>query len=280
MDPVRHLSFRILTLLGLCFAACETSTQTMPPPLSSSSWELVWHDEFEIPGRPDPEHWNFEVGGHGWGNRELQYYTANRLENAEVRDGLLHIIAREEAWEGSSYTSARLISQGNGDFQYGRFEIRARVPAGRGTWAAIWMMPSDWTFGEGNWPDVGEIDIMEHVGHNPGVIHASAHSRDYQWQAGTQKTGVVTIPDATEAFHTYVLEWSPDRLAAYVDEQRYFEYHNEGEGWTKWPYDKPFHLILNLAIGGAWGGAEGIDNDAFPQVMEIDYVRVYRARHP
>jgi beta-glucanase (GH16 family) len=117
---------------------------------------------------------------------------------------------------------------------------------------------------------------MEHVGHDRGVIHASAHSRDYQWQKGTQKTGTIKIPTVTDKFHTYTLEWSAERLAAYVDDELYFEYLNEGEGEGKWPYNKPFYLILNVAVGGEWGSVEGVDGDAFPQTMEVDYVRVFK----
>ena len=242
----------------------------------TGDWKLVWSDEFDGVGVPDPAKWTYATGGHGWGNKEKQYYTEARVENAGQREGKLHVTARKEQWEGNSYTSARVISRGLGDFQYGRFEIRAKVPAARGTWAAIWMMPSDWEFSQGGWPDIGEIDIMEHVGHDPGVIHASAHSRDYQWQKGSQRTATVKIPTATEEFHTYVLEWSEDRLAAYVDDLLYFEYLNEGEGVGKWPYIKPFYLILNVAVGGEWGMVEGIDEAAFPQTMEVDFVRVYQ----
>jgi beta-glucanase (GH16 family) len=138
------------------------------------------------------------------------------------------------------------------------------------------MLPVDWNLGSGKWPDVGEIDIMEHVGHEPGIIHASAHSRDYQWQAGTQKTATLEVADAARAFHTYALEWEADEIRAYVDERLYFRYTNEGRGWTAWPYNRPFYLILNLAVGGAWGAAKGIDEAAFPQRMEVDFVRVYK----
>lgn len=237
----------------------------------------MWGDEFTGEGLPDSSKWSYAVGGHGWGNNELQFYTERRIANASVSDGRLQIRAIKEPWGGRDFTSVRLISRGKGDFQYGRFEIRARLPAARGTWPAIWMMPSGWEFSRGGWPDVGEIDVMEHVGHEPGVIHASAHSRDYQWQKGTQKTGTTDVPDATNAFHTYTLEWSADALRAFVDDRLFFEYENEGLGWTKWPYDKPFYLIMNVAVGGAWGGAEGVDETAFPQTMEVDYVRVYRA---
>ncbi len=215
----------------------------------------------------------------GWtwlGNKEKQFYTKARIENANIQDGILNVTAQREAWEDNDYTSARIISRGLGDFTYGRFEIRAKLPSARGTWAAIWMMPSDWKFSDGGWPDIGEIDIMEHVDHDPGVIHASAHSRDYQWQKGTQKTGIIEIPTVTEEFHTYTLEWSKEGLAAYVDDQLYFEYLNEGLGDEKWPYNKPFYLILNVAVGGEWGSVEGVDEKGFPQTMEVDYVRVYK----
>lgn len=266
-----------LTLLAGLSAGCQKSETAPAASASPDAWQLVWHDEFDGSGVPDPSKWTYAVGGHGWGNKERQFYTEAREENAQQREGKLHITARREPWEGNDYTSARVISRGLGDFLYGRFEIRAKVPAARGTWPAIWMMPADWDFSQGGWPDIGEIDIMEHVGHDPGVIHASAHSRDYQWQKGTQKTGTLSVPTATGEFHTYVLEWSEERLAAYVDDQLYFEYLNEGEGEGKWPYNKPFYLILNVAVGGEWGMVKGIDESAFPQTMEIDYVRVFQA---
>ena len=238
----------------------------------------MWSDEIEQEGLPDSAKWLYDTEGNeaGWGNNEAQIYTKNRLENSVISDGVLKIIARKEDYQDKKYTSARLIS--NKHWKYGRFETRAKLPGGRGTWAAIWMMPGGWTFNDGNWPDIGEFDIMEHVGHDKGIIHASAHSRDYQWQKGTQKTATIKIDDATEAFHTYVWEWDENVVKAYVDDQLYFEYHNEGLGDSKWPYQKPFYLILNVAVGGAWGNMKGIDNDAFPQIMEVDYVRVYQKK--
>ena len=243
-----------------------------------NDYELVWQDEFDYAGLPDSTKWAYDTEGNdaGWGNNEAQYYTEKRIENASVKNGVLKITALKEDFQDKKYTSARLITKS--DWKYGRFEIRAKLPAGRGTWAAIWMMPGAWSFDDGNWPDVGEFDIMEHVGHDSGVIHASAHSRDYQWQKGTQKTDTIRIKDATEKFHTYTWEWTPEVVKAYVDDQLFFEYKNEGLGATKWPYEKPFYLILNVAVGGAWGSLQGIDDDAFPQAMEVDYVRVYQNR--
>jgi beta-glucanase (GH16 family) len=243
---------------------------------NSEEYFLIWQNEFEYNGLPDSTKWNYDTEGNefGWGNNEAQYYTESRIENAVVNDGIMKIRALKEDFSGKDYTSARLISKF--EPKYGKIEVSAKLPDGRGTWAAIWMMPGGWSFNDGNWPDIGEIDIMEHVGHDPGVIHASAHSKDYQWQKGTQKTAVINVPKATEEFHTYILEWSPYVLKAFVDDSLYFEYWNEGLGETKWPYDKPFYLILNVAVGGEWGNIKGIDDEAFPQVMEIDYVRVYQ----
>ena len=242
----------------------------------TETYQLVWSDEFDYDGLPDTLKWAYDTEGNeaGWGNNEAQHYTKRRLENARVEDGVLKIVSLKETFEGKEYTSARLLSKV--DWKYGRLEVNAKVPSGRGTWSAIWMMPGGWTFKDGNWPDVGEIDIMEHVGHDLGVIHASAHSKDYQWQAQTQKTATVMFPDVSKEFHAYILEWTPEVLKAYVDDSLYFEYKNEGQGESKWPYDKPFYLILNVAIGGAWGNMKGIDREAFPQTMEVDYVRVYQ----
>ncbi len=258
-----------IAAVALCFlGACSGRQQP--------TGQLVWSDEFDVDGLLDPQKWAYDVGGYGWGNHEAQFYAEARPENAVVRDGKLFITAVREAYEGMDYTSARITTQGKAGWRYGRFEIRAKLPDARGTWPAIWMIPADWDFSQGGWPDVGEIDIMEHVGWDPGKIHASAHSRDYQWQKGTQKTDSLMVPDATKAFHTYALEWSAKVLRASVDGKVYFEYENEGLGPDKWPYDKPFALIMNIAVGGAWGGIKGIDAASFPQTMEVDYVRVYQ----
>lgn len=280
MRRLNYIVFIIVLFIGCKSTPVnnEQAHESENESFAISGYELVWNDEFEYTGLPDSSKWNYAVGGHGWGNNELQYYTYARKENAFVENGVLTITAIKEKFEENDYTSTRLISKGKGDWQHGRFEIRAKVPDGIGTWPAIWMMPSDWSFGQGQWPDVGEIDILEHVGYDPGVVHASAHSKDYQWQAGTQKTGTIKVPTATTEFHTYRLDWSKELIQTYVDNELFFEYANEGLGWTKWPYEKPFYLILNIAVGGAWGAVEGIDEDAFPQKMEVDFVRVYKKK--
>jgi len=274
-------SIFLLTSLVLGMFVCVPETKQANQVKSENLYEnykLVWSDEFDYIGLPDSTKWDYDTEGNdaGWGNNESQFYTKRRIENASVENGILRITALKEDFQDKKYTSARLITKTH--WQYGRFETRAKVPSGRGTWAAIWMMPGGWSFNDGNWPDVGEFDIMEHVGHDPGLIHASAHSRDYQWQKGTQKTDTIRIADATKEFHTYTWEWSPEVVKAYVDDQLFFEYKNEGLGETKWPYEKPFYLILNVAVGGAWGNMKGIDNAAFPQTMEVDYVRVYQKK--
>ena len=258
-------------------ASCQPDDKPAP---SSPAWQLVWQDEFDQPGAPDPARWGYDVGGHGWGNKELQFYTDDRRENARVEDGRLIIEAHREPWEGMAYTSARLVSKGQGDWTYGRFEIKARVPRGRGTWPAIWMLPTVWDLGDGSWPDNGEIDIMEHVGHDHGVVHASLHTRDHQWPKNTQLSGRTDVPTVSDQFHVYALEWEKDEIRMYVDDRHFFTARREGAGWTTWPFFKDFHFVLNIAIGGLWGGAEGVDDSIFPQRMEIDYIRVYQREEP
>jgi len=265
-------------LLVLIFISLISGCNPKKSAKESDGFQLVWSDEFDYNGLPDSTLWLYDTEGNsaGWGNNEDQFYTTSRKENAWVENGQLTITAIREDFEGKKFTSARLVSKAA--WQSGRVEVRAKLPAGRGTWSAIWMMPGGWTFKDGNWPDVGEIDIMEHVGDDLNVIHASAHSKDYQWQAETQKTGIITVPDASEDFHNYILEWTPEVMKAFVDDSCYFTYENEGLGETKWPYNKPFYLILNLAVGGAWGSIKGIDEAAFPQTMVFDYVRIYQKK--
>jgi beta-glucanase (GH16 family) len=171
----------------------------------SKHLQLVWSDEFNYTGLPDSTKWSYDIGGHGWGNDELEYYTSNRSENARVENGVLTIEARKEEFIGMNYTSARLVTKGKGDWLYGRFEVRAKLPKGRGTWPAIWMLSSDWAYG--NWPESGEIDIMEHVGYDPDVVHFSTHSLDYFFKLGTQKSAVLKMLRTDSLFYTYSLEW-------------------------------------------------------------------------
>ncbi|WP_114781248.1 glycoside hydrolase family 16 protein [Botryobacter ruber] len=270
-----------LCIALLCAACTGTETPrpviTAPKPPQDLNWTFestpVWADEFNTPGKPDPNKWGYDLGGGGWGNNELQNYTDN-LSNASVADGLLTITARRENSGNMEYSSARLVTKNKGDFLYGRIEVKAKLPSGKGTWPAIWMLPTDWAYGA--WPKSGEIDIMEHVGYDQNKVHITVHTEAYHHKIGTQKAGTKVIPTASTDFHLYRLDWTPFSMRGYIDEQLVFEYRNEGKGYAVWPFDKRFHLLLNLAVGGDWGGAQGVDPDIYPRSMEVDYVRVYK----
>lgn len=235
--------------------------------------KLVWSDEFNYNGLPDPKKWNYDTGGHGWGNNELEYYTFQKAKNARVENGHLIIEAHKETIGTNSYSSARLLTKGKADWTYGKIEVRAKLPKGLGTWPAIWTLGSKTSL---KWPDDGEIDIMEHVGFDQGKIHASIHCKKYYHVIGTQKTDSIMINDCSEAFHVYQLEWDAETVQIGVDDKIYFKFKNEHSDRTAWPFDEPLHLLLNVAVGGYWGGARGVDEKIWPQRMEIDYVRVYQ----
>lgn len=239
---------------------------------SSQFKKLVWSDEFNYKGLPDASKWNYDVGGDGYGNNEAQFYTKNRLANARVEDGNLVIEAKKENWEKNQYTSAKLYTKGIFGLKYGSVEVRAKLPKGRGTWPAIWMMSEDMK----KWPDDGELDIMEHVGYSQGFIHASVHTKKYNHIIGTQKTDTLVVKDASEKFHIYRADWTPEKIDVYVDNQKYFTYINSEKTYEAWPFDQKMYLILNLAVGGNWGGQKGIDESIFPQKFYIDYVRIYQ----
>lgn len=244
-------------------------------------YQLVWSEEFNeerdadgqlpMPGKE----WHFEEGGTGWGNDEDQFYV-NRLLNEDtvtvIKDGSLKMTAYklDVPHGGKKYISARMNTQKS--WKYGYFEMRAKLPGGRGTWPAFWMLQ------EGDWSLLaGEIDIMEFVGVEPDIVHFSAHTAAYNHAMGTGKTTNMRVKNATTEFHTYAMEWTEDGLFGYIDGVRYFTFLNDHSGdKEKWPFDVPFYIKLNLAIGGSWGGYEGVDDSIFPVTYEIDYVRVYQ----
>jgi beta-glucanase (GH16 family) len=236
-----------------------------------AGWALAFSDEFDRAGPPDPALWTPELGYVR--NEEAQYYTARRA-NLRVENGTLVIEAHREAYQGFAFTSASVATIDRRQFRYGRVEVRAKLPRGRGTWPAIWLLGGD--IGEVGWPQSGEIDVMEHVGHEPGRIYGTVHTPAFNHTLGTSKGGSIKLPEPWKAFHTYAVEWSAERIEFFVDEQRYFSFAKQADDPAVWPFDKPFYLILNLAIGGAWGGERGIDEAAFPQRFLVDYVRVYR----
>ncbi len=247
-------------------------------PYLDGGWVSVWNDEFDG-DELDTTKWNYELGGSGWGNNELQFY---KPQNTTVSDGLLTITAKKEDFGGRSYTSSRLTTKYKGDFKYGRFQIKAKLPAGRGTWPAIWMMPTESKYG--GWPRSGEIDIMEHVGYDMNRIHTNIHTEKYNHAIGTNiGTGMVVENVSTE-FHVYEIIWEPGIIQVFVDGNplglgifKYSAQFNQDVPYNKaWPFDEYFFLILNIAVGGDWGGANGVDDSIFPQTMQVDYVRVYQ----
>lgn len=240
------------------------------------SYQLVWSDEFEYEGLPDANKWSYDTRGNswGWGNNELQYYTVEKIENAQVSNGTLKIHALKDSVDGKAYTSARLITQNKGDWKYGRFEISAKLPDGLGAWPAIWMMPTESKYGR--WPKSGEIDIMENVGYDPDTIWSTVHTGAYNHNIGTHLNGAISIPDNRDEFHVYAVEWQETTIKGFVDDTCYFTFEKRSDNSDEWPFDQKFYLILNIAVGGNWGGTMGVDDSIFPTTMEVDYVRVYQ----
>jgi len=240
-------------------------------------YQLVWSDEFEGT-EIDLNKWEHEVNASGGGNNELQYYTA-RPENSYVQDGMLHIVAQQEEYtsEGITryYTSARMRTSKKGDWTYCRVDVRAKIPFGQGMWPAIWMLPTDWEYG--GWPNSGEIDIMEHINLQT-AIHGTVHTEAYNHKRGTQRGGQIEVPDADENFHVYSIVWTEDKIDFLVDDQQYYSFLNDKKGDSAtWPFDKRFHIILNVAVGGDWPGNPTTDTK-FPKEMIIDFVRVYQEK--
>ncbi|WP_296701936.1 glycoside hydrolase family 16 protein [Algoriphagus sp.] len=239
--------------------------------------KLIWADEFEKDGLPNPKNWSYNVGDHGWGNQELQFYSEARLENARVEDGKLIIEAKKDSNYPKGYTSARLVTKGKAFWKYGYIEVKAKLPTGRGTWPAIWMLAEENKFG--GWPANGEIDIMEHVGFDPGKVHGTVHTEAFNHKIGTQKGGFRMVPEFNTEFHVYSIEWNKEKIDFYIDNKLYFTFEKSSDNYKEWPFDEPFHLILNIAVGGGWGGQQGVDPTIWPQKMEIDYVRVYNKKN-
>jgi len=272
---VKNVVLLVIFFSSLAFACSKDKNITEPNVEDSTKVEgytLVWNDEFDINGKPDDSKWGYDIGGHGWGNNELQYYTSDSV-NVRVNNGKLEIEAQYYENAAIKYTSARLVTREKGDWLYGKVDVKAKIPSGLGTWPAIWMLPTDWVYG--GWPASGEIDIMEHVGYDQNRIHGSVHTQSYNHSIGTQKSSQIVIPTASTDFHVYTIEWDSTKIDFFVDNQKYFSFANENNTSAEWPFDKRFHLILNVAFGGNWGAMQGIDNSCLPAKMEVDYVRVY-----
>ncbi|MEJ7770134.1 MAG: glycoside hydrolase family 16 protein [Chitinophagaceae bacterium] len=237
---------------------------------------LVWADDFDSTGIPDQTKWSYETGYIR--NSEQQYYTGSRPENARLENGLLVIEARNDSLKPGNntfaVTSASITTEGKASWTYGRIEVKAKIPSSLGSWPAIWMLGTDHkTVG---WPACGEIDIMENVGFDPEKIHTNIHTKAYNHVLKTNKGKATPISQPHHNFHVYAIEWSKTAIDFFIDEQKVFSYRNEATGEDTWPFDKPFYLILNLAIGGSWGAQKGVDLKQLPQQFLVDYVRVYQ----
>lgn len=255
----------------------DVTPSTLTQKMDGSEWKVVWADEFDG-DVVDTTKWTYDIGNWGWGNNELQYYTKQRTENARIEDGNLIIEARKGDM-GEAWTSARLTTRGKTAFLYGKIEFRAKVPAQKGNWAAGWTLGDDYV-DELSWPYCGEIDIMESVGFEMddetgnGKAHASVHCGAYYFKLGNQPTSTIDVENMQEEYHTYAVEWTPEGIVALIDDKPYFSYEDTSTELA-WPFSKSQNIILNLAMGGGWGGAQGMDESVTSQKMIIDYVRVY-----
>ncbi|MGW8189459.1 MULTISPECIES: glycoside hydrolase family 16 protein [Sphingomonas] len=281
---------RMMGMLATIAFAATAQAQETPATLGASNHAVdvaiappggspTFADEFSGK-RIDPANWRFDTSRNraGWYNNERQYYApANTPANARVEKGALVIEARRETPKGpdaggQAYTSARIVS--TRPMGYGFYDIRAKLPCGRGIWPALWMLPPN-----GTWPAGGEIDILELVGYEPGLVHATLHSAAFNHARGTQRGGSLKMRTACGEWHRYQLDWKPDSITIGVDGRGYMRVDNDQPGGqAAWPFDRPFNLIMNVAVGGDWGGKMGIDDTRFPQSMKVDYVRYWQYR--
>jgi len=260
----------LLATSFLIISSCSTDeTQTV-----SQFTELVWQDEFDIDGAPDSSIWGYDIGTdeNGWGNSELQYYT-DRTENITVQNGVLIISAKEESYEGSNYTSARILTKGKSEQKYGRFEARIRLPYGKGLWPAFWMLGAD--IDTNPWPACGEIDIMENAGSKPTEVSGAVHGPGYSGGAPILKKYNLENDRFDTGFHIFGIEWGPEYINYYVDDVLYNQITPD-DVTGEWVFDNgPFFIIINLAVGGLFDGPPNAET-IFPQTMLVDYVRVYK----
>jgi beta-glucanase (GH16 family) len=283
--------FYLIVLIN--FSLLISCSKEREKTIISNNYELVWADEFEYSGKPESSKWNFENGFIR--NNEKQYYT-NSLKNARVEKGYLIIEARKEkianakynsndfkdkSWlqyiakiDTAHYTSASLTTKDLAEWTYGKIEIKAKLPRGVGQWPAIWMLGAN--IEEVGWPKCGEIDIMEHVGFDKDSIFGTIHTQAYNHMIGTQRGKKIFIDNPYDSFHIYSIEWTPEKIDFLLDGIVYNHIVNEHKSTDEWPFDQPFHLKLNIAIGGGFGGQKGIDDSVFPQQMLVDYVRIYQ----
>lgn len=265
----KQLKIIVVALLSLWIVGCATEeTQTV-----INFTELTMQDEFDTDGAVNASIWANDIGTgeNGWGNQELQYYT-DRPENVTVQNGKLLITAQQESFEGSSYTSARLLTKDLFEQRYGRFEARIRLPYGQGIWPAFWMLGAD--IDDNPWPAAGEIDIMEYRGQNPSVLIGSVHGPGYSGGEAISKVYTLENDRFDTGFHIFGIEWGPEYVNFYVDDVLYNQITPE-DVTGPWVFDKPFFILMNLAVGGSFVGSPNQET-VFPQTMVVDYVRVYK----
>jgi licheninase len=269
------------SLLALAAASLAPTPYSVSAPMHAPAGAPSWSDEFNGTAL-DRSKWSFDTSRNkiGWYNDEKEYYSGNRAANLRLENGQLIIEARHDPqeirkfkdWGGQQYSSAKITTQGKFAFRYGFAEIRAKLPCARGTWPAIWMMP-DYSIA---WPKGGEIDIMEQVGWDPGVVHGTLHTVLFN-DNNNGRGAPYSVPTSCSDFHRYQMSWTPQAITIGVDDHAYMQVKNDQPGGRNaWPFDKPFYFILNDAIGGGWGGVKGIDDAAFPQDFDVDYVRVWK----
>ena len=254
----------VAILLIIFFVA--TLTRRCKP---GEQWKLVWQDEFDQPGLPSAEKWMNEVGFIR--NNELQYYTVGRQENARVENGYLILEARKEDFQGASYTSASLFSKAN--WTYGRIEVLAKLPQGKGLRSAIWSL--GYNIDKVGWPACGEIDLLQSLGSDPDQITTQVYTKAYNQMQGGPKGTITQVPAISSDFHLFAIEWFKDRIDWYIDGQKAFTYLNDKKGSPTWPFDQSQYLLLNLSVGGDLLDQKAVDKKIFPQQFTVDYVRVY-----
>lgn len=278
LSKIKTVLYFLVILLGIAALKLLSEINYQTKKFYGPEWTLQWSDEFDRGNTLDSMTWDYIMGNGcpalcGWGNNELEYYT-DKDENVRIENGYLTIQIQSDSTSGYSYTSGKIRSVSDKSFKYGKVEVRAKLPKGRGTWPAIWMLPESNAYG--SWPNSGEIDIMEHVGYNPDSIFGTIHTEVYNHLRRTQKVSSLYLPDNEAGFHEYEIQWNPKKIDFFVDDSLYFTFENELNSSSEWPFDEEFYLILNLAVGGNWGGIKGIGEAIIGEQLLIDYVRVYQ----